>query len=110
MSRTLFEELRILPAALIGATFTAIGTPLEHAANQIKIDNNTNGDMIVTTDTSKTNGEIFLAKGTFFLDDSQINKGPNRGSNKYAAKTQFYVKYVTAPTEGSMYIFSKYNL
>ena len=98
-----FDELRSLAFGGISGSYAAVGSSLDQYARVITITNNTEGDMLFTTDNSRD--ELFVAAGSFKLYDIQANMN-DRDDDKFvlAKGTQFYVKQVTAPTSGSVYI------
>lgn len=105
VSRAFFEPLRSLGFAGISASYADVGTPLTHQVRAFCITNNTQGDLIFTTDDSVSAGEMFVAKGSYKLYDVQANMN-TKFDDKYvlAIGTQFAVKQVTAPTSGNVYI------
>jgi len=104
-SRAFFEPLRSLGFAGISAAYAAVGTPTTHTAKVFCITNDTAGDMIFSTDNTNADGEMFVAQGSYKLYDIQANMNA-QFDDKYVLEigTQFYVKQVTAPTSGSVYI------
>jgi len=105
VSRAFFEPLRTLGFAGISAAYAAVGTPTTHTARVFCITNDTEGDMIFSTDNSVAAGEMFCAAGSYKLYDIQANMNA-QFDDKYVLEvgTQFYVKQVTAPTSGSVYV------
>lgn len=105
VARAFFEPLRSLGFAGISGSYAAVGTPLAHPVRAFCITNNTQGDLIFSTDNTLVAGELFVARGSYKLFDIQSNINP-QFDDKYvlAIGTQFYVKQVTAPTSGDVYI------
>lgn len=105
VSRAHFEPLRTLGFAGISGSYASVGTPLAHQVRAFCITNNTQGDLIFTTDSTVSAGEMFVAKGSYKLYDVQANMN-TQFDDKYvlAIGTQFSVKQVTAPTAGDVYI------
>lgn len=102
-----FDTLRSLANASIASSFTAIGTATTVQARAVCITNATDQDMIFSTDGS-TN-MLFVAKTSFKLFDISANK-PDYETNAVLPKgTQFYVKYVSAPSTGSVYVEIMYG-
>lgn len=100
-----FDNLRSLASGSISASYAAVGTPLSVEARIICITNNTAGDMIFSVDSSNSAGNLFLHSGSFKLFDLTANLVPGKDDNFVIAQgTQFYVKQVTSPTSGSVYI------
>jgi hypothetical protein len=69
------------------------------------ITNNTQGDMIFSIDNTVVAGHMFVAAGSYKLYDIQSNINP-QFDDKYvlAVGTQFYVKQLTAPVDGGVFI------
>lgn len=102
-SKVYFEELRTLASGGISAAYASVGVPTANPIRIFCISNNTQGDMLFTTDTSRD--EMFVPAGTFRLYDLQSNINP-QFDDKYVLQigTQFSVKQLTAPVAGSVYI------
>jgi len=98
-----FDSIRTLGFAGISAAYAAVGTPLTVQARMVCFTNNTQGNMYFTNDNTKD--KIFVASGSFKLWDIQANMNPEQ-DDKYviAVGTQFYVKQITAPVSGDVYI------
>jgi len=102
-SRVFFEAIKELGFAGISAAYAAVGAATTHEVRIVTITNNTEGDMYVTTNLSQD--ELFLAAGSFKLYDLQSNNY-EKTDPKFVLEvgTQFYVKQVTAPVSGSIYV------
>ncbi|MFI0477772.1 MAG: hypothetical protein ACH349_01415 [Candidatus Rhabdochlamydia sp.] len=104
-----FDTLRSLAFGSISGTYAALGTPFTVEARIICFTNKTQGDMILSTDNTNVDGQIFLPAGAFKLYDLTANLVPGKDDNFVIAQgTQFYVKQVTAPVSGSVYIENVY--
>lgn len=105
VARAHFESLRSLAFGGISASYAPVGAPLGHMVRAFCITNNTQGDLIFSLDPNDTAGNMFIAKGSYKLYDVQSNMN-QQFDDKYvlAVGEQFYVKQVTAPTAGSVYI------
>ena len=105
MARANLEPLRSLAFGSISGTYAAVGTPSDNPIRLICLSNNTEGDMIFSRDPLIAAGELFVAAGSFKLFDIQSNVNPNK-EDKFVFDqfTQFYVKQLTAPVSGSVYI------
>lgn len=100
-----FDTLRSLAFGGISAVYAAVGTPLTVEARIICFTNKTQGDVIFSTDNTNVDGQIFVPAGSFKLYDLTANLVPGKDDNFVLAKgTQFYVKQVTAPVSGAVYI------
>ena len=87
----------------VGVTFTAVGTPFQYQARIICFTNTTNEDVIFSMDGS-TN-QLIVPAGSFKLFDVTMNHRPvNMDDFCFAIGTQWYVKYVSAPGSGAVYI------
>ncbi len=105
-----FETLRSVGFAAISGTYAAIGTPLTHAANLVRLVNQTDADMIVSTDASNSTGMLALLKGTFVLFDFTTNRTIPVAETLVIGKgTQFYVKQLASPSSGSVYLEAVYS-
>jgi hypothetical protein len=103
VARAFFDEIRSLAFGGISGSYAAVGLPLEHTARGVCFTNNTQGDLFFTDDTSVD--KIFVKAGSFKLWDIQSNVNPGRDdSYVIPIGTQFYVKQITAPVSGAVYI------
>lgn len=102
-SKVFFEQIKTLGFAGIGVAYAPVGAALTHEVRIVKIMNNTEGDMYFSLD--GVTDHMFLGKGTFTLYDLQTNRQP-KTDDKFvlAVGTIFYVKQVTAPVSGAVYI------
>lgn len=105
VSRAFFEPLRTLAAGGISAAYADVGTPTDHRVRAFCITNNTQGDMIFTTDDTVVAGEMFVAAGSYKLYDVQANMNA-QFDDSYVLEvgTQFAVKQKTAPVDGDVWI------
>jgi hypothetical protein len=101
------DPLRSLAFGSISGTYAAVGIAFTHPVRVICITNNTDGDMVFSND--GITDKLFLAKGSFKLFDLNTNHdgGLNQGL-KIRVGTVMYVKQVSAPTTGSVYIENIY--
>lgn len=103
--RVHFDTLRSLASGSISASYAAVGTALTVNPRIICITNKTQGDMIFSLSSSNADGNLFLAAGSFKLFDLTANLVPGKDDNfEMAIGDQWYVKQVTAPTSGAVYI------
>lgn len=105
VSRAHFETLRTLAFGAISGTYAAVGAPLANMVRAFCITNNTQGDMVFSLDSTNADGNMFIARGGYKLYDVQSNINP-QFDDKYvlAIGEQFYVKQLTAPISGAVYI------
>ncbi len=100
-----FDTLRSLGFASISAVYAAVGSALTVNPRIMCITNKTQGDMIFSVDSSNAAGNIFVAAGSFKLFDLTANLVPGKDDSFVIVEgTQFYVKQVTAPVSGDVYI------
>lgn len=106
-ARAYFDEIRSLAFGSISGSYAAVGTPLDVNARGVCFTNLTQGNMMFTDDNTKD--KIIVPAGTFKLWDIQANINPEQ-DDKFVLpiNTQFYVKQITAPVSGSVYIENIY--
>ena len=105
----LFDPLRSLAFGSILSTYVAIGTPFPNTIRSFRIINDTDGKLIISTNSSVAAGHIFLVANSFVLYDITANSGPN-DPLRLPNLIQWYVKYVSAPMAGtSVYIEGMYG-
>lgn len=100
-TRAAFEAVREIAFGSVGANYTTVGSPIADHARLVRIVNTMNTEMYVSTDGSKN--RIRMAAGSFFIMDLSSNKVRNDGLF-LPLGTQFYVKQVTAPASGNLWI------
>jgi hypothetical protein len=100
--RVQFDTLRSLAFGSISGTYAAIGTAFTRPARMIKISNQTNADMFISFD--GTNNHDLVASNGFVLYDYNSNMSAQGGYFMQKAGTVVYVKQVSAPTSGSVYV------
>lgn len=105
VSRAFFDPLRSLSFAGISALYAAVGSAFTHPVRAFGISNNTDGDLILSFDNTLVAGNIFVGKGSYKVWDIQSNMN-SQFDDKFTLPigAQFYVKQVTAPTTGNLYI------
>lgn len=98
-----FDVLRTLASGGISGSYASVGAALTKPARMVCFTNNTDGDMLFTTDTNED--QTFVAAGSFKLWDIQANMNA-QFDDKYVIPvgTQFSVKQSTAPTTGDVYV------
>jgi len=103
--RAYFDALRTLAAGGISAAYAAVGTPSAFPIRGFCITNDTQGDLIFSDDPNVAAGKWFIAQGSYKLWDVQANQNAKKDDAfEMTVGTQFYVKQVTAPTSGDVYI------
>jgi hypothetical protein len=103
-----FDALKIKTGVAITNAYTTIGTALDFNWRMFRIVNDTDGDLLFSF--NGTTDNLYVKSGGFVLYDLSTNAPPVNVSDNYvfAINTQFYVKYVTAATTGSVYIEGSY--
>jgi hypothetical protein len=109
VARAFFEPLRSLAFGSISGSYAAVGTPFDHRIRAFCITNDTEGDMIFSTDNTVAAGQMFVAKGSYKLYDVQSNMNAQFDDKFVLSKgTQMYVKQLEAPVSGSVYLEALY--
>lgn len=103
-----FEALRSLAEASISGTYAKVGGALAYPSRMLVITNNTDGDMFFSID--GTNNYIFVPKYSGRVYDWNTNRLNVDQMFVFAAGTQFWVKYSSAPSTGSVYIETVYGV
>lgn len=105
VSKASFEPLRSIASAGISGSYAAVGDPLEHMVRSFCVTNNTQGNVIISTDNTISDGEMFVLAGSYKLYDVQSNMNTNF-DDKYVLPigSQFYIKQSSATVSGSVYI------
>lgn len=97
------DTLRTLANGSIGATFAAVGTPFAFPARIICFTNTTNEDVVFSMD--GVHDQVLVPAGSFKLLDITTNHRPvNQDDFCFANGTQWYVRYLSAPNTGAVYI------
>lgn len=104
-----FDAIREISAASVTNSYQALGNPIDQNWRVMKISNNTDGDMKFSANGSADN--IFVPAGGFVLFDFATNAQNVKDTDWFVLRlgTQIYVKYVTAPTTGSIYVEGIYS-
>lgn len=104
-----FDTLRSLAFGSISGTYAAVGSALTVNPRIVCFTNQTQGDMIFSTDSTNASGQILVPAGSFKLYDLTANLVPGKDDSfVIAVGTQFYVKQSSAPVSGSVYIENVY--
>jgi len=102
-TRAQVDVLRTLGFGSLASTFTAVGGPFAYQARIICFTNTTNEDVIFSMD--GVTSQLIVPAGSFKLFDITMNHRPvNMDDFCFAIGTQWYVKYVSAPSSGAVYI------
>lgn len=96
------DAIRTLAFGGISGTYAPIGTPTTNATRLICFTNSTNAAVFVTYDPTKD--MLFVAAGSFKLFDICSNRDDSNGVYLLPARQQWYVRQVSAPSSGAVYI------
>ncbi len=101
------DGLRSLGFGSISGTYAAIGTPFGHPMRLIKVVNTCDAGMIISFD--GINDNDFIPASSFALYDISTNEaGPDGWF--FRTGTQVYVKQLSAPSSGSVYVTAMYGM
>ena len=100
------DSLRSLGFASISGTYTAVGIPFAHPMRVIKIVNGCDTDMIISFDA--VNDNDIIPASSFALYDISANEAGTDGWF-FRTGTQVYVKQVSAPASGTVYVTTMYG-
>ena len=102
-----FDQLRIVAFGSITGSYAALGVPFAHMVRVVILTNSTDKDVKISID--GVNDYLYLTAGTFKLLDISTNR--ETACNFYLPiGTQFYVKYVSAPGSGNVFIETVYGV
>lgn len=104
--RILVEPVRSLAAGSIGASYMGIGTGLSHASRILFVQNLTDATLMFSLDGVDDNFPL-VAQG-FLLIDVTANRTTASGAY-FSENTRIYVKTISSPTTGSVYVTTFYG-
>lgn len=97
-----FDNLRSISGASITGSYATIGSSLSLPGLVLTFKNQTDGDVLISTNTS--NDKLAFPSNSFGVFDVRTN-APSSLNYMFAEGTQFYIKAGTsAPTSGTFYI------
>jgi len=100
------DTAKTLAHGSIGASYLGVGTAFEHPVRILMIQNLTDASLMFSFD--GINDHVPLPREGFILLDITANKAAEHGF--YIAEgTRIYVKQISAPTTGSVYVTSFYG-
>lgn len=105
--RVAAETLRSVAFGSITNAFAVLGSALTQPARLLKFANTTDTDMLISDD--GTNSKIIVPAGNTSVYDWGANRRGVDSEWMYAKGTQFYVKYISAPSRGAIYVESFYG-
>jgi hypothetical protein len=102
-NRAYLDPLRSVAFGSITGSYTAVGTPMANPSRIICFTNTTNEDVTFSMD--GTTDQLIVPAGSFKLFDVSTNRRPvGQDDFCFVVGTQWYVKYLIAPTSGNVYI------
>lgn len=101
------DALRTVGFGSITGSYVALGSSFAHPMRIIRIVNNTDADMLFSFDASTDN--IIVPAYNFVLYDVTTNREENIIYFVFAVGTQIFIKYVSAPSVGTVYIECLYG-
>jgi|WetSurMetagenome_2_1015567.scaffolds.fasta_scaffold164149_3 hypothetical protein len=103
------DTLRSVGYAAITSSYTAVGTPAIKPIHILIINNTTDADMLISDD-GVTN-KLIVPKLSYLLLDVSANRDGYNPPDvmEFPQRTQYYVKYVGAPSLGTVYIAMIYG-
>lgn len=101
------ETLRSVLNSSITNAFVALGSALAHPSRILTFVNTTDKDMLLSVD--GTNSHFIVPSGSSKVLDLTANRRTNDFIFAFRAGTQFYIKYVAAPSSGTFYIETIYG-
>lgn len=104
-TRARLDSMRSLAFGSISGTYAAVGSALTVAPRYIIFANGTAGDVIFSDDSGNAAGKIFVKAGASERLPITASENPIKDDPfKMTMGATWYVKQVTAPTSGSVYI------
>jgi hypothetical protein len=100
-TRVEFNPLGTVAFGSITGSYTALGAPMPGHARIIRIANDTNQDVLISAD--GVTDHLRVSSNGFILFDFSTNRIQNDGLFVQMGE-QFYVKYVSAPNTGAVWI------
>ena len=102
-SKAQMDAIRTVANGSLSGSYAAIGTPFAYQARIICWTNTTNEDVLFSMDGSTD--QVIVPAGSFKLFDITTNHRPvNQDDFCFAIGTQWYVKYVSMPNSGAVYL------
>ncbi len=101
------ETLRSVAFGAITNSFAVLGSALANPSRILAFTNTTDADMLISDD--GTNNKLVVPAGTSKLYDLTANRRSEDLIFAMRGSTQFYVKYVSAPTRGAIYLETIYG-
>jgi hypothetical protein len=107
--KAVFDSLRTLAFGGISGTYAAVGTAFTHPVRIMTISNQTDGDLIFSTDDTNADGNVFLFAGEQRTYDFTANMIPGKDDSLVLpVGTEWFVKESTAVSSGGVTIEAVY--
>lgn len=100
--RVLYEPLRSLAFGGISGAYAGVGASFAHPVRILKVTNTTDAALLISFDGS-TNHDV-VAASSAWIHDYSANREANGDQLDQAQGTRIYVKQVSAPTLGTVYV------
>lgn len=96
-----FEPIRTLAFGAIGGAYMGIGTPIDHPARQIKVDNLTDAELLFSI--NGIDDHFILPANGFLILDITTNQSLVGAGFYLGQGSRLYVKQSEVPTQGAVY-------
>lgn len=96
------DVIRTVAHGSITNSYVALGATFTHQTRMMRIINNTDGDMLFSTNAS--DNMLFVPAGSFVLYDVATNREKAADTFVFAAGTIIYIKYNTSPSKGDVWL------
>lgn len=106
--RARFDAVRTLAFGAIGVGYTALGSPLGNAGRMMYILNTTNASLMFSADPAAAVDHFALPSQGYIVFDIATNATEQDGLY-LTVGTQFWVKQISAPTSGDVYLTILYG-
>lgn len=100
--RIRYEVLRSLAFGGISGTYAGVGASFANPVRILKITNTTDADLLISFD--GINNRDIVAARSAWIHDYGSNKAETGGQLDQSMGERVYVKQVSAPTSGSVYV------
>ena len=100
--KAFIDTIRTVAHGSITNSLVALGAPFGHQVRMMRIINNTDGDMLFSTD--GTNNMLFVPAGSFVLYDVTTNRESQAETFVFAVGTQMYIQYNSSPSKGDVWL------
>lgn len=108
MSIVRFDAIISVSYSSITNSYAALGSATQHPWRIIRMINTTDASMLLSFNGSTDN--VILPSNSFVLYDFATNAAPVNDLDNFllSINTQIYIKYISAPTGGAVYVEGLY--